>query len=413
MAGEFTAGLSGGQRKLLLFELIRQRLKNQSQLLIVLDEPFAGVTEDFLPFIVERLNEMRKTHNLLLVTNDHVETLTKMSDNTITVSAIDRTKVKVNSTEEVDRELSILALAIGHEYAYEVSNADLKFFFDTEVSSNQALFGIAVFTTFSYCLFLLTFWDSDENNASSVVIAGSIVAYFCIQPYVLALVDWRNAMSEEAEALLHSSKGMNKIAKTFLALALLFMISLINWGCMVACSSGFEDVNFWVGLMFDSASMTLPFICLGIYTKLPFQLVQILGSLPFLLMIFFSTTFSPGAGVPVIKELRYLFSRYYLWCTLPGVMDEMEDCPEDLNLLYLILSAFLGVFFFLVAKGIEALHEKAAESKDKDKKKEILGMEETKQLQIELYGLKTLKSLSQRHLDITSFGDIEDQLDQE
>jgi ABC-type nitrate/sulfonate/bicarbonate transport system ATPase subunit len=44
MAGEFTAGLSGGQRKLLLFELIYQRTMNQKQLLLVFDEPFAGVT---------------------------------------------------------------------------------------------------------------------------------------------------------------------------------------------------------------------------------------------------------------------------------------------------------------------------------------------------------------------------------
>jgi len=46
MAGQFTAGLSGGQRKMLLFELIAQRTDNQSELLIVLDEPFAGVTDD-------------------------------------------------------------------------------------------------------------------------------------------------------------------------------------------------------------------------------------------------------------------------------------------------------------------------------------------------------------------------------
>jgi ABC-type lipoprotein export system ATPase subunit len=44
MAGEFTAGLSGGQRKLLLFELIYQRTMKQKKLLLVFDEPFAGVT---------------------------------------------------------------------------------------------------------------------------------------------------------------------------------------------------------------------------------------------------------------------------------------------------------------------------------------------------------------------------------
>ena len=42
MAGKFYAGISGGQRKMLLFELIYQRTKEQEDLLIVLDEPFAG-----------------------------------------------------------------------------------------------------------------------------------------------------------------------------------------------------------------------------------------------------------------------------------------------------------------------------------------------------------------------------------
>ena len=57
--------------------------------------------------------------------------------------------------------------------------------------------------------------------------------------------------------------------------------------------------------------------------------MQILASLPFLFMIFFSTTFSPGSGVAGVKELRYLFARFYLWCRLPGVKDYMENCPDD------------------------------------------------------------------------------------
>lgn len=47
MAGEFVAGLSGGQRKLLLFELVRQRVARQSEdLLIALDgkKPILGVS---------------------------------------------------------------------------------------------------------------------------------------------------------------------------------------------------------------------------------------------------------------------------------------------------------------------------------------------------------------------------------
>ena len=67
IAGQFMAGLSGGQRKLLLFELIFQRTALQDNLLIVLDEPFAGVTDDFVPFIVKRLNEMRQKQTFYLL----------------------------------------------------------------------------------------------------------------------------------------------------------------------------------------------------------------------------------------------------------------------------------------------------------------------------------------------------------
>merc|ERR1719491_2620785 len=81
-------------------------------------------------------------------------------------------------------------------------------------------------------------------------------------------------------------------------------------------------------------------VLFGLYSDLPDALVQIVGAMPFLFMIFFSTTFSPGAGVRGIKELRYLFSRYYLWCMLPGdISTKMEGCPESNTLLYLILSS--------------------------------------------------------------------------
>ena len=65
------------------------------------------------------------------------------------------------------------------------------------------------------------------------------------------------------------------------------------------------------------------------------------------------------------------------------------------NTLYLILSSFSFTFLFLVVKGIQAFRKKAAQSKEEDHKKEVLGMEETQKLQVELYGAKTLKRLSQ------------------
>jgi len=399
MAGEFTAGLSGGQRKLFLFELIYQRTLTQKKLLIVLDEPFAGVTDDFVPFIVDRLKKMSKKHNILLVTNDHVQTLSNIANNVITVSAIDRKNVKINSREKVDRMKAIAALSVGDDYVYESSNADLKFFVDTELVSGGGVMGVGGFTIFSFILFLLSFWGSSDDSAPLVIIAGGIIAYFAINPYLLSLVDWRNYMTEEAEALLHSSKSMNKMLKTGLTMFLVFAISLLEYGFINAVIGGLEGIDFWIAMLFDSGSMTFPFLCFGIYTSLPHQAVETFGSMPFLFMIFFSTTFSPGSGVPGLKSLRYLFSRFYFWCMVPGVMDQMEGCPktQSLNMLYLCLSGLLGVFLFLVVMGGVTLVRNAKKAKLTEKLASMMDDDEFIQLQVEMYGEKQLRRL--QHVD--------------
>lgn len=351
MAGEFTPGLSGGQRKLLLFELILQRAQTQSELLIVLDEPFAGVTDDFVPWIVQRLSHLRLHHNIVLVTNDHVSTLTALADNTITVSAVHRTVVRVNSLPEVDRSQAILALAqYGADYVYPTQKSDLHFFWTVEIRNSQALLGIAAFTALLFGLFLISFWNSSTDSAALVLIAGDIIAFFAVNPYLLSLVDWRNAMTEEAEALLHSSRKTNKFLKTMLCLALILIIAFIEYGMVNAVIDGLESFNFFLGMFFDTGSTTLPFVCFGLYTTLPHQLVESLALIPFLFLIFFSTTFSPGAGVPVLKDLRYLFSRFYFWCMVPGVQDDMEGCPTNprINMLLLCLTGMMTVLLFVV-----------------------------------------------------------------
>ena len=391
MAGEFTAGLSGGQRKLLLFELIYQRVMQQSDLLIVLDEPFAGVTDDFVPFITERLNQLRRNHNILLVTNDHVETLKKMADNTFTVSAIDRSTVQINGTTKVDREKAIMALSIGEPYHYKASWDDVRFFVDVEISKNQALMSVVAFTIVAFSLYLATFWDSSPDSGALVIVAGSIIAFFALNPYLLSLVDWRNFMSEEAEALLHASKGMNKALKSILTLVLILVVSIIEWGIVNGVIDGFEEVKFWLAILCDSASLTFPFIFFGLYTKLPFHAAQIFSSMPFLLMIFFSTTFSPGSGVAGLKELRYLFSRFYFWCMIPGVQDDMDNCPpSDLNLVYMVLSALIGVTLFLIYQIFRQMKRSKQSLKTKSKKQQMKDDAEFRDLVIELYGEEIL-----------------------
>lgn len=206
-------------------------------------------------------------------------------------------------------------------------------------------------------------------------------------------------MVEEAEALLHSSKSMNKLLKTSLTMFLVFAISLLEYGFVNAVIGGLEDVDFWIAMLFDSGSMTFPFLCFGIYTSLPHQAVETFGSMPFLFMIFFSTTFSPGSGVPGFKELRYLFSRFYFWCMTPGVMDQMEGCPatQELNLLYLCLSGLLGVFLFLVVMSFVTLYRNSIKAKRSEKLEAMKDDDEFIELQLEMYGEKQLRRL--QHVD--------------
>lgn len=392
MAGEFTAGLSGGQRKLLLFELIYQRVRHQNDLLICLDEPFSGVTDDFVPFIVDRLNKLRQGHNILLVTNDHVQTLKEMADNTLTVSAIDRTTVKINDLEQVNREKAILALSVGDQYNYEASSADIKFFLDVEVLSNPALIGVGVFMLFAFTLFVLTFWDSHQSSGPLVIVAAGIIAFFSINPYLIALVDWRNFMNEEAEALLHASKGMNRLLKSVLTTSLIIIISVFEFVCVNVVIKGFESPKHWLAMLFDSTSLTVAHVCLGLFTELPFHLVAILAGMPFLFMIFFSTTFSPGAGLPVLKIFRYVYSRFYWWCMIPGVQDLMEGCPATpaANMVALAMSALIIPFVFITVLGTGHMM-RSLKHKKKASKNEKLKDEEFRELQVALYGDRVLE----------------------
>jgi hypothetical protein len=184
---------------------------------------------------------------------------------------------------------------------------------------------------------------------------------------------------------------MNKTLKTALTVFVIFTNSVIEYGCVNAVIDGLKGVKFWVAMLFDSFSLTFALICLGLFSKLPFQTAQILGSLPFLLMIFLSTTFSPGAGVPGLKELRYVYARFYFWCMVPGVEDQMEGCPpSNVNILYLILSALVPLVVFLIIMGFAKLRKSKAHGKE-EKKRAKLQDAEFRELQLELYGSRALR----------------------
>jgi len=216
-----------------------------------------------------------------------------------------------------------------------------------------------------------------------------IVAFFAINPFLISLADWRNTVTEEADALMHASVQTMMHLKSVVTLVLLLVINAVTFACLIACldTDATNDPGMWVSMLFDSASLTLPFICFGLYSQLPLQIVQILASLPFLFMIFFSTTFSPGAGVPGVKALRYLFARFYLWCRVPGVRESMEECPDDDMLVgCTIASGCLGMVLFLIFQLVRVFVVKRADaSKSRAIKEEISTKPEFAAIQSELY----------------------------
>ena len=315
LAGEFTAGLSGGQRKLLLFELLCQRLlppkstttittsttttndESQGQQqqqqpqpesppphqtgmripeLICLDEPFCGVTDDYVSFVTKRLHQLQRYHFIVLVTNDHVEALTQMATHILTVSAVDRTVVELQlpppppqpvvSDDETDqddeenpfqtpgappessssstshtknpttlsssssssskkrrqvvsRELMIQALSVvgkkdwrnggrrgstrSTRSSFHITDtnatsdddattmtttpttslwSDAYFFYQVEVVSNRALWGVVLFTLVCLGLFVVAFWNSNDDQAALVLVGGDVIAFFVSIP---------------------------------------------------------------------------------------------------------------------------------------------------------------------------------------------------------------------------------------
>ena len=90
-----------------------------------------------------------------MVTNDHVDTLKKMADNTVTVSAIDRSTVKINGREGVGRDLALLAMSIGDDYQHTTNNNDLAFFRSVEFSKNGGIPFVGAFAVFAVSCVML------------------------------------------------------------------------------------------------------------------------------------------------------------------------------------------------------------------------------------------------------------------
>jgi hypothetical protein len=374
----------------MIFDLIYQRTRNHRDLLLLFDEPFAGVTEDFLPFIQDRLAKLRENHNIVLVTNDHVELLRGLADNTIVVSALDRTKVTVNNRVTAHREDAMQVLSVGKDYTEKASYAEYRFFWNVEVARNRSLLNLGIFYFTGFLLFLVAFLDSHEHSTALLVVASHMIVLFCFKPFLITFVDWRNLVEEETQALLHSSKNVMKALKGAMAMIMILIGTLTQWAVLNVVSDSFTAFDLCLSMLLDTLSIVVPFIFFGLYTSLPLLEVDMVASIPFVLMVLFSTTFSPGSGTDALKWMRYLFPRFYFWCKLDGVGPLMEGCPASYNLN--MGAMFLAAIFFpclcVVYSLVRIRAKKRKRSVDDSRRKVVLAGENFGDLWKALYGDK-------------------------
>ena len=170
-----------------------------------------------------------------------------------------------------ERELALHAVARGGGYLHGAGKQDLWFCFQTELLTSPHVADAIGFTVFTMILFLLTYWESKPGSEALVIIGLQIICFFALNPFLISLTDCGATRSciEEADALMHCSVQTNLALKALLTLFMKLVISSICYGFLVVCLN--TDVTYqagmWASMLFDSASLELPFICFGLYSK--------------------------------------------------------------------------------------------------------------------------------------------------
>jgi hypothetical protein len=95
-------------------------------------------------------------------------------------------------------------------------------------------------------------------------------------------------------------------------------------------------------------------------------------------------------GRRVVRALTFVVvgarRSFYFWCMIPAVENDVDGCPDsDVNITYMTLSAFIGLFLFVVYQSVNALVVASSSKKMASQKNRLMDAE-FHDLQIELYG---------------------------
>ena len=104
--------------------------------------------------------------------------------------------------------------------------------------------------------------------------------------------------------------------------------------------------------------------------------------------------------MPVVKELRYLFSRFYIFCMVPGVQDFMEGCPtsQALNMVLLCLTGISVVLVFVAIVVVRNYLRSSKKLKLQELRVSLYSNETFRALQEELFGESSSRELRQAML---------------
>ena len=81
-------------------------------------------------------------------------------------------------------------------------------------------------------------------------------------------------------------------------------------------------------------------------------------------------------------------NRFYFWCIVPDVQDDMEGCPDEgVDIwVYMFLSGIMGLVLFVLAKIIVDLKKKSNMKKKLEIAKGMNDTNEYRELERELFG---------------------------
>jgi hypothetical protein len=172
MPGAIVKGLSGGQRKLCLCAHVNQVvLASSAPLLVVLDEPFAGVTTNYIPFQLDLIDDWsRKGHTIVVIDNDHHEHTTQQGWKRI---ELDLRKVVRYNGQTI--EIPVPLLPVDRRPVASKYRQDLTLFLKNELFNVGTVTNTKALQAFIASLISLPFTAGPETDMGAILMAMNIV----------------------------------------------------------------------------------------------------------------------------------------------------------------------------------------------------------------------------------------------